>query len=49
MQEGEHLSFKGSDVDSIKSGVEKRVKGMLEKTAATANGVAQSEPFANQF
>ena len=26
MQEGEHLSFKGSDVDSIKSGVEKRVK-----------------------
>ena len=49
MQEGEHLSFKGSDVDSIKSGVEKRVKGMLEKTAANANAVAQSEPFANQF
>tara|TARA_Y100000401_G_scaffold97910_1_gene85485 strand:+ start:335 stop:892 length:558 start_codon:yes stop_codon:yes gene_type:complete len=49
VQEGEHLSFKTTDVDSIKSGAENRVKKMLEATAkVTPNGI-NNEPFANQF
>ena len=52
VQEGEHLSFKTTDVDSIKSGAEKRVKNMLEATKKSANGFTEkvdSEPYANQF
>ena len=51
-QEGEHLSFKTTDVSSIKSGAEKRVKNMLEATKKSANGFTEtvdSEPFTNQF
>ncbi len=50
-QEGTHLSYKVTDVDSIKAGVEKKVKSMLEATAPSVpNGIPDSsEPFANQF
>ena len=37
VQEGEHLSFKTTDVDSIKSGAEKRGKKILEETASPNN------------
>ena len=52
VQEGEHLSFKTTDVDSIKSGAEKRVKNMLEATKKSANGYTvevDPEPYTNQF
>lgn len=46
-QEGEHLSFTPSDVDSIKNSADKSLKAKLA-AIPTPNGVS-NEPFANQF
>ena len=47
IQEGEHLSFKATDVDSIKNSANKSLEAKL-KAIPTPNGI-ESEPFANQF
>ena len=49
VQEGEHLSFKQSDVDSIKAGAKKRVEIMLIKTLPVGENSDKHEPFADQF
>jgi len=48
VQEGEHLSFTATDVDSIKRSAD---KSLANKLAAmpSPNGAVTSEPFANQF
>ena len=48
VQEGEHLSFTATDVDSIKNSAN---KSLANKLAAmpSPNGAVTSEPFANQF
>ena len=48
VQEGEHLSYTATDVDSIKSSGNKSLDAKL-KAMPSPNGAVASEPFANQF
>ena len=49
-QQGEHLSFTSTDVESIKASAEKRVTIMLEGSKGVSpNSATPAEPFANQF
>ena len=47
IQETEHLTYKSTDVDSIKKSAEKSLSNKL--AAISPNGTDNSEPFTNQF